>query len=257
MMNENINDVISVGQSMVDIREKIQDLSKSVDTIINKSLLSLENDVSCVEKLNNLLDAEMIKNNNMQNQLDIYMQEKVELTKEIERQKSEIKDKEEQLFKKNNDLDEINKSYNEEKVKYEKLAEEFNNEKNNKEALQKEVADKEQFIKDRENEFNNAISNYAKIFKCMVKCNSMKSLVEDVMGINSTEELSINDAVVFANYVGRDFGFARSIVNRMDEYKHKAEEPEFLTKDEINLIRTINEYYRDIENKDFDRIILS
>ena len=99
----------------------------------------------------------------------------------------------------------------------------------------------------KKEEFNSAIADYKKIFDCMLKCDSMETLITEKMGISLNESLSIKDAITLANNIGKGFTFARKVVEQLSDYK--SEHIECLTENEIKLINAINDYYRKVDKK--------
>lgn len=99
----------------------------------------------------------------------------------------------------------------------------------------------------KKEEFNSAIADYKNIFDCMLKCDSMETLITEKMGISLNESLSIKDAITLANNIGKGFTFARKVVEQLSDYK--SAHIECLTEDEIKLINVINDYYRKVDKK--------
>ena len=76
----------------------------------------------------------------------------------------------------------------------------------------------------------------------MLACESMKSFIHDVMGIESSTDLTIKNALVLANTIGQEFAFARKVYSELSKYK--AIKQEVLKPEEIRLIKAINQFYK-------------
>ena len=119
--------------------------------------------------------------------------------------------------------------------------------KQNKEEIANSLKTLTEDTENKKEEFNSAIADYKNIFDCMLKCDSMETLITEKMGISLNESLSIKDAITLANNIGKGFTFARKVVEQLSDYK--SAHIECLTEDEIKLINVINDYYRKVDKK--------
>ena len=119
--------------------------------------------------------------------------------------------------------------------------------KQNKEEIANSLKTLTEDTENKKEEFNSAIADYKNIFDCMLKCDSMETLITEKMGISLNESLSIKDAITLANNIGKGFTFARKVVEQLSDYK--SAHIECLTENEIKLINVINDYYRKVDKK--------
>ena len=119
--------------------------------------------------------------------------------------------------------------------------------KQNKEEIANSLKTLTEDTENKKEEFNSAIADYKNIFDCMLKCDSMETLITEKMRISLNESLSIKDAITLANNIGKGFTFARKVVEQLSDYK--SAHIECLTENEIKLINVINDYYRKVDKK--------
>ncbi len=93
-------------------------------------------------------------------------------------------------------------------------------------------------------EYKTAAEPYLKIYRLMVKCESMESAFDNI-GIPMDTEITRANTIKFINAFSRQFDMARIIYNSMNKYKSENEQP--LTNDERALINSINEFYKSDE----------
>ena len=194
---------------------------------------SLSEEQKANEDLKQSLSEEQKANEELKRSLSEEQKAKKKLAQSLSEEKKANKDLEHSL----SEEQEINNN----------LKKELDVVKQNKEEIANSLKTLTEDTENKKEEFNTAIADYKNIFDCMLKCDSMETLITEKMGISLNESLSIKDAITLANNIGKGFTFARKVVEQLSDYK--SAHIESLTENEIKLINVINDYYRKVDKK--------
>ena len=228
-------------------RKELED-SLSEEHKANKNLAqSLSEEQKTKKKLEQNLSEEQEANEKLEHNLS----EEQEANEELKRSLSEEQKANEKLEHSLSEEQKANKdlehSLSEEQEINNNLKKELEVVKQNKEEIANSLKTLTEDTENKKEEFNSAIADYKNIFDCMLKCDSMETLITEKMGISLNESLSIKDAITLANNIGKGFTFARKVVEQLSDYK--SAHIECLTENEIKLINVINDYYRKVDKK--------
>ena len=208
---------------------------------------SLREEQKTKKKLEQNLSEEQEANEKLEHNLS----EEQEANEELKRSLSEEQKANEKLEHSLSEEQKANKdlehSLSEEQEINNNLKKELDVVKQNKEEIANSLKTLTEDTENKKEEFNSAIADYKNIFDCMLKCDSMETLITEKMGISLNESLSIKDAITLANNIGKGFTFARKVVEQLSDYK--SAHIECLTENEIKLINVINDYYRKVDKK--------
>ena len=236
---------------------------------------SLSEEQKANEDLKQSLSEEQKANEELKRSLSEEQKAKKKLAQSLSEEQKANKDLEQSLSEEQKTNKKLEQSLSEEQEAKEKLAQNLSEEQEAKEKLEQNLSEEQKInnnlkkeldvvkqnkeeianslktlTEDTENkkeEFNTAIADYKNIFDCMLKCDSMETLITEKMGISLNESLSIKDAITLANNIGKGFTFARKVVEQLSDYK--SAHIESLTENEIKLINVINDYYRKVDKK--------
>ena len=228
-------------------RKELKD-SLSEEQEANEELKrSLSEEQKAKKKLAQSLSEEQKANKDLEQSLSEEQKTKKKLAQSLS-EEQEAKEKLAQSLseeqKANKDLEH---SLSEEQEINNNLKKELDVVKQNKEEIANSLKTLTEDTENKKEEFNSAIADYKNIFDCMLKCDSMETLITEKMGISLNESLSIKDAITLANNIGKGFTFARKVVEQLSDYK--SAHIECLTENEIKLINVINDYYRKVDKK--------
>ena len=211
----------------------------------------LKQSLSEEQKANEDLKQSLSKEQKAKEKVEQSLSEEQEANKKLEQNLSEEKKAKDKIEQKLSKEQKVNKdlehSLSEEQEINNNLKKELDVVKQNKEEIANSLKTLTEDTENKKEEFNSAIADYKKIFDCMLKCDSMETLITEKMGISLNESLSIKDAITLANNIGKGFTFARKVVEQLSDYK--SEHIECLTENEIKLINAINDYYRKVDKK--------
>ena len=197
----------------------------------------LEDSLSEEQKANEDLKQSLSKEQKAKEKVEQSLSEEQEAKEKLEQNLSEEQEAKEKLEQNLSEEQKINNN----------LKKELDVVKQNKEEIANSLKTLTEDTENKKEEFNSAIADYKNIFDCMLKCDSMETLITEKMGISLNESLSIKDAITLANNIGKGFTFARKVVEQLSDYK--SAHIECLTEDEIKLINVINDYYRKVDKK--------
>ena len=189
------------------------------------------------QKANEDLKQSLSKEQKAKEKVEQSLSEEQEAKEKLEQNLSEEQEAKEKLEQNLSEEQKINNN----------LKKELDVVKQNKEEIANSLKTLTEDTENKKEEFNSAIADYKNIFDCMLKCDSMETLITEKMGISLNESLSIKDAITLANNIGKGFTFARKVVEQLSDYK--SAHIECLTEDEIKLINVINDYYRKVDKK--------
>ena len=197
----------------------------------------LKQSLSEEQKANEDLKQSLSKEQKAKEKVEQSLSEEQEAKEKLEQNLSEEQEAKEKLEQNLSEEQKINNN----------LKKELDVVKQNKEEIANSLKTLTEDTENKKEEFNSAIADYKNIFDCMLKCDSMETLITEKMGISLNESLSIKDAITLANNIGKGFTFARKVVEQLSDYK--SAHIECLTEDEIKLINVINDYYRKVDKK--------
>ncbi len=237
-------------QSLSEEQKANEDLKQSLseEQKANEELKrSLSEEQKAKKKLAQSLSEEQKANKDLEQSLS----EEQKTKKKLEQSLSEEQEAKEKLAQSLSEEKKANKdlehSLSEEQEINNNLKKELDVVKQNKEEIANSLKTLTEDTENKKEEFNTAIADYKNIFDCMLKCDSMETLITEKMGISLNESLSIKDAITLANNIGKGFTFARKVVEQLSDYK--SAHIESLTENEIKLINVINDYYRKVDKK--------
>ena len=211
----------------------------------------LEDSLSEEQKTKKKLEQNLSEEQEANEKLEHNLSEEQEANEELKRSLSEEQKANEKLEHSLSEEQKANKdlehSLSEEQEINNNLKKELDVVKQNKEEIANSLKTLTEDTENKKEEFNSAIADYKNIFDCMLKCDSMETLITEKMGISLNESLSIKDAITLANNIGKGFTFARKVVEQLSDYK--SAHIECLTENEIKLINVINDYYRKVDKK--------
>ena len=211
----------------------------------------LKQSLSEEQKANEDLKQSLSKEQKAKEKVEQSLSEEQEAKEKLEQNLSEEQEAKKKLEQSLSKEQKVNKdlehSLSEEQEINNNLKKELDVVKQNKEEIANSLKTLTEDTENKKEEFNSAIADYKKIFDCMLKCDSMETLITEKMGISLNESLSIKDAITLANNIGKGFTFARKVVEQLSDYK--SEHIECLTENEIKLINAINDYYRKVDKK--------
>ena len=237
-------------QSLSEEQKANEDLKQSLseEQKANEELKrSLSEEQEAKKKLEQSLSEEQKANKDLEQSLS----EEQKTKKKLEQSLSEEQEAKEKLAQSLSEEQKANKdlehSLSEEQEINNNLKKELDVVKQNKEEIANSLKTLTEDTENKKEEFNTAIADYKNIFDCMLKCDSMETLITEKMGISLNESLSIKDAITLANNIGKGFTFARKVVEQLSDYK--SAHIESLTENEIKLINVINDYYRKVDKK--------
>ena len=216
-----------------------------------KAKKKLEQNLSEEQEANEKLEHNLSEEQEANEKLEHNLSEEQEANEELKRSLSEEQKANEKLEHSLSEEQKANKdlehSLSEEQEINNNLKKELDVVKQNKEEIANSLKTLTEDTENKKEEFNSAIADYKNIFDCMLKCDSMETLITEKMGISLNESLSIKDAITLANNIGKGFTFARKVVEQLSDYK--SAHIECLTENEIKLINVINDYYRKVDKK--------
>ena len=213
-----------------------EDLKQSLSEE-QKANEDLKQSLSEEQKANEDLKQSLSKEQKAKEKVEQSLSEEQEAKEKLEQNLSEEQEAKEKLEQNLSEEQKINNN----------LKKELDVVKQNKEEIANSLKTLTEDTENKKEEFNSAIADYKNIFDCMLKCDSMETLITEKMGISLNESLSIKDAITLANNIGKGFTFARKVVEQLSDYK--SAHIECLTEDEIKLINVINDYYRKVDKK--------
>ena len=237
-------------QSLSEEQKANEDLKQSLSKeqkAKEKVEQSLSEEQEAKEKLEQNLSEEQKANKDLEQSLSEEQKTKEKLEQNLSEEQEAKKKLEQSLSKEQKVNKDLEHSLSEEQEINNNLKKELDVVKQNKEEIANSLKTLTEDTENKKEEFNSAIADYKKIFDCMLKCDSMETLITEKMGISLNESLSIKDAITLANNIGKGFTFARKVVEQLSDYK--SEHIECLTENEIKLINAINDYYRKIDKK--------
>ena len=208
---------------------------------------SLSKEQKAKEKVEQSLSEEQEAKEKLEQNLSEEQEAKEKLEQNLSEEQEAKKKLEQSLSKEQKVNKDLEHSLSEEQEINNNLKKELDVVKQNKEEIANSLKTLTEDTENKKEEFNSAIADYKKIFDCMLKCDSMETLITEKMGISLNESLSIKDAITLANNIGKGFTFARKVVEQLSDYK--SEHIECLTENEIKLINAINDYYRKVDKK--------
>ena len=237
-------------QSLSEEQKANEDLKQSLSKeqkAKEKVEQSLSEEQEAKEKLEQNLSEEQEAKEKLEQNLSEEQEAKEKLEQNLSEEQEAKKKLEQSLSKEQKVNKDLEHSLSEEQEINNNLKKELDVVKQNKEEIANSLKTLTEDTENKKEEFNSAIADYKKIFDCMLKCDSMETLITEKMGISLNESLSIKDAITLANNIGKGFTFARKVVEQLSDYK--SEHIECLTENEIKLINAINDYYRKIDKK--------
>ena len=223
-------------QSLSEEQKANEELKRSLSEE-QKAKKKLAQSLSEEQKTKKKLEQNLSEEQEANEKLEHNLSEEQEANEKLEHSLSEEQ-------KANKDLEH---SLSEEQEINNNLKKELDVVKQNKEEIANSLKTLTEDTENKKEEFNSAIADYKNIFDCMLKCDSMETLITEKMGISLNESLSIKDAITLANNIGKGFTFARKVVEQLSDYK--SAHIECLTENEIKLINVINDYYRKVDKK--------
>ena len=231
----------------------------------NGNMENLEQELKIERSAKKELEGRLTAEQNARKELEDSLSEEQKANEDLKQSLSEEQkaneDLKQSLSKEQKAKEKVEQSLSEEQEAKEKLEQNLSEEqkinnnlekeldvvKQNKEEIANSLKTLTEDTENKKEEFNSAIADYKNIFDCMLKCDSMETLITEKMGISLNESLSIKDAITLANNIGKGFTFARKVVEQLSDYK--SAHIECLTEDEIKLINVINDYYRKVDKK--------
>ena len=223
-------------QSLSEEQKANEELKRSLSEE-QKAKKKLAQSLSEEQKAKKKLEQNLSEEQEANEKLEHNLSEEQEANEELKRSLSEEQKANEKLEHSLSEEQEINNN----------LKKELDVVKQNKEEIANSLKTLTEDTENKKEEFNSAIADYKNIFDCMLKCDSMETLITEKMGISLNESLSIKDAITLANNIGKGFTFARKVVEQLSDYK--SAHIECLTENEIKLINVINDYYRKVDKK--------
>ena len=223
-------------QSLSEEQKANEELKRSLSEE-QKAKKKLAQSLSEEQKTKKKLEQNLSEEQEANEKLEHNLSEEQEANEELKRSLSEEQKANEKLEHSLSEEQEINNN----------LKKELDVVKQNKEEIANSLKTLTEDTENKKEEFNSAIADYKNIFDCMLKCDSMETLITEKMGISLNESLSIKDAITLANNIGKGFTFARKVVEQLSDYK--SAHIECLTENEIKLINVINDYYRKVDKK--------
>ena len=211
----------------------------------------LEDRLTAEQNAGKELEGRLTAEQNARKELEDSLSEEQKANEDLKQSLSEEQkaneDLKQSLSKEQKAKEKVEQSLSEEQKINNNLKKELDVVKQNKEEIANSLKTLTEDTENKKEEFNSAIADYKNIFDCMLKCDSMETLITEKMGISLNESLSIKDAITLANNIGKGFTFARKVVEQLSDYK--SAHIECLTEDEIKLINVINDYYRKVDKK--------
>ena len=208
---------------------------------------SLSEEQEANEELKRSLSEEQKANEDLKQSLSEEQKANEELKRSLSEEQKAKKKLAQSLSEEQKANKDLEHSLSEEQEINNNLKKELDVVKQNKEEIANSLKTLTEDTENKKEEFNTAIADYKNIFDCMLKCDSMETLITEKMGISLNESLSIKDAITLANNIGKGFTFARKVVEQLSDYK--SAHIESLTENEIKLINVINDYYRKVDKK--------
>ena len=237
-------------QSLSEEQKANEELKRSLSEE-QKAKKKLAQSLSEEKKAKKKLEQNLSEEQEANEKLEHNLSEEQEANEELKRSLSEEQKANEKLEHSLSEEQKANKdlehSLSEEQEINNNLKKELDVVKQNKEEIANSLKTLTEDTENKKEEFNSAIADYKNIFDCMLKCDSMETLITEKMGISLNESLSIKDAITLANNIGKGFTFARKVVEQLSDYK--SAHIECLTENEIKLINVINDYYRKVDKK--------
>ena len=237
-------------QSLSEEQKANEELKRSLSEE-QKAKKKLAQSLSEEQKTKKKLEQNLSEEQEANEKLEHNLSEEQEANEELKRSLSEEQKANEKLEHSLSEEQKANKdlehSLSEEQEINNNLKKELDVVKQNKEEIANSLKTLTEDTENKKEEFNSAIADYKNIFDCMLKCDSMETLITEKMGISLNESLSIKDAITLANNIGKGFTFARKVVEQLSDYK--SAHIECLTENEIKLINVINDYYRKVDKK--------
>ena len=237
-------------QSLSEEQKANEELKRSLSEE-QKAKKKLAQSLSEEQKAKKKLEQNLSEEQEANEKLEHNLSEEQEANEELKRSLSEEQKANEKLEHSLSEEQKANKdlehSLSEEQEINNNLKKELDVVKQNKEEIANSLKTLTEDTENKKEEFNSAIADYKNIFDCMLKCDSMETLITEKMGISLNESLSIKDAITLANNIGKGFTFARKVVEQLSDYK--SAHIECLTENEIKLINVINDYYRKVDKK--------
>ena len=211
----------------------------------------LEDRLTAEQNAGKELEGRLTAEQNARKELEDSLSEEQKANEDLKQSLSEEQkaneDLKQSLSKEQKAKEKLEQNLSEEQKINNNLKKELDVVKQNKEEIANSLKTLTEDTENKKEEFNSAIADYKNIFDCMLKCDSMETLITEKMGISLNESLSIKDAITLANNIGKGFTFARKVVEQLSDYK--SAHIECLTEDEIKLINVINDYYRKVDKK--------
>ena len=236
--------------SLSEEQEANEELKRSLSEE-QKANEDLKQSLSEEQKANEDLKQSLSEEQKANEELKRSLSEEQKAKKKLAQSLSEEQEAKEKLAQSLSEEQKANKdlehSLSEEQEINNNLKKELDVVKQNKEEIANSLKTLTEDTENKKEEFNSAIADYKNIFDCMLKCDSMETLITEKMGISLNESLSIKDAITLANNIGKGFTFARKVVEQLSDYK--SAHIECLTENEIKLINVINDYYRKVDKK--------
>ena len=208
---------------------------------------SLSEEQKANEDLKQSLSEEQKANEDLKQSLSEEQKANEDLKQSLSKEQKAKEKVEQSLSEEQEAKEKLEQNLSEEQKINNNLKKELDVVKQNKEEIANSLKTLTEDTENKKEEFNSAIADYKNIFDCMLKCDSMETLITEKMGISLNESLSIKDAITLANNIGKGFTFARKVVEQLSDYK--SAHIECLTEDEIKLINVINDYYRKVDKK--------
>ena len=237
-------------QSLSEEQKANEELKRSLSEE-QKAKKKLAQSLSEEQKAKKKLEQNLSEEQEANEKLEHNLSEEQEANEELKRSLSEEQKANEKLEHSLSEEQKANKdlehSLSEEQEINNNIKKELDVVKQNKEEIANSLKTLTEDTENKKEEFNSAIADYKNIFDCMLKCDSMETLITEKMGISLNESLSIKDAITLANNIGKGFTFARKVVEQLSDYK--SAHIECLTENEIKLINVINDYYRKVDKK--------
>ena len=252
---ENLEQELKIERSAKeDLKQKLtaeQDARKELENRLANTREELEDRLTAEQNVKEELEDRLSEEQEAKEKLEQNLSEEQEAKEKLKQNLSEEQEAKKKLEQSLSKEQKVNKdlehSLSEEQEINNNLKKELDVVKQNKEEIANSLKTLTEDTENKKEEFNSAIADYKKIFDCMLKCDSMETLITEKMGISLNESLSIKDAITLANNIGKGFTFARKVVEQLSDYK--SEHIECLTENEIKLINAINDYYRKVDKK--------
>ena len=232
---------------LANTREELEDRLTAEQNVKEEFEDRLSEEQEAKEKVEQSLSEEQEAKEKLEQNLSEEQEAKEKLKQNLSEEQEAKKKLEQSLSKEQKVNKDLEHSLSEEQEINNNLKKELDVVKQNKEEIANSLKTLTEDTENKKEEFNSAIADYKKIFDCMLKCDSMETLITEKMGISLNESLSIKDAITLANNIGKGFTFARKVVEQLSDYK--SEHIECLTENEIKLINAINDYYRKVDKK--------